>query len=240
MGQNLSTLARPSIVLPTSYLSELGGDLEYDKSLSSSRFLKTIKGRHRSGALVIKVFLKPDTSLSLRTLVRKLKSEKEELALIPNVLPYDRILETEKAGYLIRSWKHISLYDRISTRPFLKEVEKKWIVFQLLTALRDCREAKISHGDIKSENILLTTSLHLYLSDFAPFKPTYLPIDNPSDFSYFFDTSSRRACYIAPERFYAAGSEVAKKKAELEMGKRDGKVTEAMDVFSAGCVVMEL
>ena len=33
------------------------------------------------------------------------------------------------------------------------------------------------------------------------FKPTYLPEDNPAEFSYFFDTSRRRTCYIAPERF---------------------------------------
>ena len=29
----------------------------------------------------------------------------------------------------------------------------------------------------------------LLLTDFAPFKPTYLPEDNPADYSYFFDTS---------------------------------------------------
>lgn len=38
------------------------------------------------------------------------------------------------------------------------------------------------------------------LSDFASFKPTYLPEDNPADYTYFFDTSRRRTCYIAPER----------------------------------------
>jgi len=39
------------------------------------------------------------------------------------------------------------------------------------------------------------------LCDFASFKPTFLPEDNPADFSYFFDTSRRRTCYLAPERF---------------------------------------
>lgn len=39
------------------------------------------------------------------------------------------------------------------------------------------------------------------LTDFASFKPTHLPEDNPADFSYFFDTSRRRTCYIAPERW---------------------------------------
>jgi phosphoinositide-3-kinase regulatory subunit 4 len=138
-----------------------------------------------------------------------------------------------------------------STRPFLSIIEKRWISFQLLNALRDARNRKISHGDIKSSNILVTSWNWIYLSDFASFKPTYLPLDDPSDFSFFFDTSGRRTCYIAPERFYTAASNPdisAKKSASMMMesevgvgsGRRDGKVTEAMDVFSVGCVIAEL
>lgn len=67
-----------------------------------------------------------------------------------------------------------------------------------------------------------------------------MPEDDPTDFSFFFDTSGRRTCYLAPERFFVAGSEISKKKAELDFDKRDGKVTEAMDVFSLGCVIAEL
>lgn len=134
----------------------------------------------------------------------------------------------------------------ISTRPFLSMIEKRWIAFQLLNALRDARNRKISHGDIKSENILVTSWNWVYLSDFASYKPTYLPLDDPSDFSFFFDTSGRRTCYIAPERFYTetTNPEISAKKSKIAMeeneGKRDGKVTEAMDCFSAGCVIAEL
>lgn len=78
------------------------------------------------------------------------------------------------------------------------------------------------------------------MTDFASYKPTFLPLDDPAAFSYFFDTSGRRTCYIAPERFYAPGSEISKKKATLDFDKRDGKVTEPMDVFSMGCVIAEL
>lgn len=60
----------------------------------------------------------------------------------------------------------------------------------------------MAHGDIKSENVLITSDLTVVLTDFSyTFKPTYLPIDDPSDFSFFFDTSGRRTCYLAPERF---------------------------------------
>lgn len=54
-------------------------------------------------------------------------------------------------------------------------------------------------GDIKCENVLVTSWNWLYLSDFASFKPTYIPYDDPSDFSFFFDTGGKRLCYLAPE-----------------------------------------
>ncbi|THU97645.1 ARM repeat-containing protein [Dendrothele bispora CBS 962.96] len=229
-----------------SFISELGNDIVYEKSLGSSRFLKTVKCRHQNGYLVVKVFIKADPGVALRSYLRRLKVDREALQDIANVYNYQSFVETEKAGYITRQWIASNLYDRISTRPFLSTIEKKWIVFQLLTGLRDARNRKVSHGDIKSENILVTSWNWVYLSDFASYKPAYLPLDDPSDFSFFFDTSGRRTCYIAPERFFTAASnpEISAKKLRLAMedneGRRDGKVTEAMDCFSVGCVIAEL
>jgi phosphoinositide-3-kinase regulatory subunit 4 len=119
----------------------------------------------------------------------------------------------------------------MSTRPFLEDIEKKWLAFQLLCGIRDCHARDVFHGDIKTENTLVTSWNWLYLSDFSSsFKPTTLPEDNPADFSYFFDTAGRRTCYLAPERFLAAGEPTNPK----------AQITWAMDVFSAGCVIAEL
>ena len=120
--------------------------------------------------------------------------------------------------------------DKTSTRPFLEDIERKWLAFQLLCGLRDCHARNVYHGDIKTENILVTSWNWLYITDFSSsYKKTYLPEDNPADFSYYFDTSGRRTCYLAPERFLGAGD------------KDDGRgVTWAMDVFSVGCVIAEL
>ena len=65
--------------------------------------------------------------------------------------------------------------DRLSTRPFLSPVEKKWIVFQLFQAVSQCHEVGVCHGDIKSENVMVTSWTWITLTDFASFKPTYLP-----------------------------------------------------------------
>lgn len=61
----------------------------------------------------------------------------------------------------------------------------------------------LSAGDIKSENVMVTSWNWIFLTDLAPFKPTHLPEDNPADFNFFFQSARPRAtCYLAPERFY--------------------------------------
>jgi serine/threonine protein kinase len=48
-----------------------------------------------------------------------------------------------------------------------------------LHASLQVHEAGAVHGDIKAENVLLTSWGWAFLADFAPYKPTYLPADNP-------------------------------------------------------------
>lgn len=80
------------------------------------------------------------------------------------------------------------------------------MAYQLLDALVQCHSQGVCHGDIKSENALVTSWSWVFLADFASYKPTYLPVDNPADFSYFFDIAGERRCHVAPERFFEAKS----------------------------------
>lgn len=41
-------------------------------------------------------------------------------------------LETDKAAYLLRQYFFNNLHDRLSTRPFLSLVEKKWLAYQVI------------------------------------------------------------------------------------------------------------
>ena len=157
--------------------------------------------------------------------------ESETLKDIPNVFPFQRVIHTDRAIYLIRQWFLSSLYDRISTRPFLELVEKKWIAYQLLKGIEACHRRGVIHGDIKTENVMITSWTWAYLADLSSaYKCVSLPDDNPAYFSFFFDSSGRRTCYIAPERFFTPGKD----------GDRSRSLTEAMDVFSLGCVFVEL
>ncbi|KAE8348477.1 hypothetical protein BDV28DRAFT_143381 [Aspergillus coremiiformis] len=225
-GYSLTTLSAGSAGIDIPELS----DLTYEKSMGGGRFMKSIRARQQNGLVFVKVIMKPFPSMELEPYVKAIIRERKLLSDVPNALSYQRILETGTGGYLVRQYIHSSLYDRMSTRPFPEDIEKKWIAFQLLCALRDCHSLDVFHGDIKTENVLVTSWNWLYLSDFSSsFKLTFLPEDNPADFHFYFDTSGRRTCYLAPERFLEAGE-----KRESE------QVNWAMDIFSAGCVIAEL
>lgn len=224
MGAQLSTVA-PTVTVPIdAYISEIG-DLAWASDLGRARFLKTVKATHRDGYAVVKVFIKPSTLVDLGPMRAKIREQ--TLALIPvcNAIGWTRLLETERAGYLGRQFIKHNLYDRISTRPFLEPIEKKWIVFQMLRCLADTHKMGICHGDLKCENVLVNSWKWVYVVDWASYKPVKLPETDSSVFLFYFDTSQRRTCYVAPERFGADGPE---------------QLTPEMDIYSAGCVIAEL
>ena len=76
-----------------------------------------------------------------------------------------------------------------------------------------------------------------------PYNLSVLPQDNPADFSYFFDTSRRRTCYIAPERFVDSSwrnqaESVGSANIDLTDSEvKQGELTPAMDIFSVGLVI---
>ncbi|KAK6965246.1 phosphoinositide-3-kinase regulatory subunit 4, partial [Biomphalaria glabrata] len=243
MGNQLTGEA-PAIIYPVEhYLTDIP-HYEFDCSLGSTRFFKVVRARCKEGLVVVRIFVIQGSSvpLPLKEYQDRLDVIYKSLKNLPNCLPFQKHVKLDRAAFLIRQYIKYSLYDRLSTRPFLTLIEKRWIAFQLLCALNQCHKVQVCHGDIKAENILLTGWNWLLLTDFASFKPTSLPYDNPADFSYFFDTSRRRVCYIAPERFI--GRPPSEKNSDGSLDESQNKVykelTPAMDIFSAGCVIIEL
>eukprot|EP00850_Spirogloea_muscicola_P015320 SM000116S24241 [mRNA] locus=s116:231404:242857:- [translate_table: standard] len=236
VGITSAVLARTTQVSRSDYyLHELPSSVVYKEALASARFLKAVLAVHDEGLVVAKVYFKRSGEpLDLRVYERRLAEIRDLLLGVPqsHVWPFQCWLETDKAAYLLRQYFHSNLRDRLSTRPFLSAVEKKWLAFQLLIAVQQCHERSVCHGDIKCENVVVTSWSWAYLADFASFKPTYLPLDNPSDYSFFFDAGGRRRCYVAPERFYdPALQPIPPMEAPLEP---------AMDIFSLGCTMAEL
>lgn len=127
------------------------------------------------GLGVAKIFVITDPSLPLSSHKEKIKRLREKLRDNPSCLTYADVIITDKVAILIRQYIKYNLYDRLSTRPFLNLFEKKWITFQVLKCIDSIHKAQETHGDIKIENFLLTSSGWVLLTDFATYKPSYLP-----------------------------------------------------------------
>ncbi|CCD22933.1 ubiquitin-binding serine/threonine protein kinase VPS15 NDAI_0A07790 [Naumovozyma dairenensis CBS 421] len=238
MGAQLSLLAQtaPSIAI-FSYIDVLD-EVHYVSQLNSSRFLKTCKALDPNGEIIIKVFIKPKEDYNLKPILSRIETESQLLSPLPNVLNYSKIIESNRAAYMIRQHLKFNLYDRLSSRPYLQSLELKFIAFQLLQTINEIHNLGICHGDIKTENILVLSWNWILLTDFAAhLKPIYLPEDNPGEFSFYFDTSKRRSCYLAPERF---DNSKLFNDTTNEDTSSDHKLTMEMDIFSTGCCIAEL
>ncbi|CUM64298.1 uncharacterized protein PRCAT00001896001 [Priceomyces carsonii] len=251
MGVRLSLLAPSAPTVAISSYVDVIDNLKYIEVINNSRFLKTIKAIDIStgNLVVVKILIKPSDGLQTHSIHLQEVQEliaKESLLLcqLKSILPWHRIIETDRAGYLIRQLVKTNLYDRLSLRPFLEPIEKLFFVFQMLKIIESIHtHLHIHHGDLKLENFLVTSWNWLMLTDFAAYtKPTYIPEDNPNQFYFYFDTSDRRACYLAPERFYNSKKHTHPKQNINDNGAFSGKdqLTDSMDLFSLGCIIVEL
>jgi len=133
---------------------------------------------------------------------------------------------------MLRQFVCHNLTEKIRYLPqLLAPVEKQWLVFQLLQAASQVHSENFAHGDIKPENILVTSSSWLLLTDMHPYKPTFLFDDDLKLYNmYFGDMDNNKRCYLAPERWMSPGQPV----------NNQARLTPAMDIFSVGCVVAEI
>ena len=213
--------------------------------IGDSKFMKTFLMKADGQSMVVKVYFRlADEDLTaiqvqLHQLWLNISPTK-----YPNLLPHQMWISSRNKNkniptpvYLLRQYISSNLFDRSLTRPFLTEMEKLWLIYQMFLCLEICHEKGVVHGDVKPENFLITNSDFVVLTDFAPFKPTLIANDDPTDFQYFFDSSSRHSCYVAPERFVAS-AEIAKSQQDQNYKKRE--LLPAMDVFSLGCTIAEI
>lgn len=247
MGARLSLLAPSAPTVAVSSYVDILNSIQFLELINNSRFLKTIKAFDRNGGnlIIIKILIKSsdETNLiSLQQVTELIAKQCLLLSHFPNVLPWHKLIETDRGGYMIRQLIKTNLYDRLSIRPFLLPIEKSFIIFQMLMIIKKIHELQIYHGDLKLENFLITSWNWLLLSDFATYtKPVFIPEDNPNQFSFYFDNSARRVCYIAPERFYNSKQTSPPTQTIDNNGSFTGKdrLTLKMDLFSLGCAIAE-
>jgi WD40 repeat protein/serine/threonine protein kinase len=117
-------------------------------------------------------------------------------------LYYTTTKVTDRAVYLERPFVQYSLAERLQIRPFLDTHRRLFLIYQLFMAVHELHnEFGLSHGDLKLENVLLSSNGWLYITDVAPYKPVRVESFNPANFEFFFDGAESRVCTLAPERF---------------------------------------
>ena len=173
---------------------------------------------HSSSDVVIKVFVqRPDDRAqaaaintfqdALQMVEAQMRRYFKESPEAPcNLLFYT--LRSRHGGYCLlqRPYIHYSVAERLQMRPFWEPQQRLFACYQLLQALVQLHEGcKCTHGDLKPENVLLSTQDWLYIADFCPYKPPLLPTNNPANFEFFYDNSETRYCCCGPEKFTDKG-----------------------------------
>ena len=147
-------------------------------------------------------------------------------------------MKEANVGIISRQYIQYNLKQALYYLTCSSEIEKKWICFQLLQGLYQIHSKLKCHGDIKPENILVTSKFSVFFSDISVCdisvcKPVYLIIENLQLYNNFFYCNSvDRACYLAPERFVHNLEEVEKNNLN--------ELTQEMDIFSLGVVFAEI
>ena len=165
----------------------------------------------------------------------EIKNMYSNLESSPHVIPIIKLKQMKEAnaGIVIRQYIKYNLKHALYYLTLSSEIEKKWICFQLLQGLNQIHSKLKCHGDIKPENILISSKLSVFLSDISVYKPVYLIIENLQLYNnYFYSNSVDRACYLAPERFVHNLNGIDKNKIN-ELNKE-------MDIFSLGIVFAEI
>lgn len=245
MGNTLAALDPKTIKKFDAFLAKYPKLLNREL-LSDNKLFKTYSFLvEKETNIIMKVYFKrDDTSLKKHEISLNYMRQFFNLNIYPNILPYTKIMEESYFIALIRPKVSSTLQQRIQALPTLNHVEKTWIVFQLITAVYNLHANGFYHGALTSNNVLLTTWLHVFLADFAWFAPNYIYEDLLDDISFYYPSSLRR-CNLAPEKLISRSSkESASVQRTHENIKEISEETliqlKKMDIFSLGCIIAEI
>ena len=204
-----------------------------------------VNNNYDNSTLILKIFPKADFDpliynkmknklQEIKNKIDKKKVKSNSYNKFYNISPILKLEDKQRAGIIIRQNFFIDLRERIYTLPYLTKIEKIWIIFQFFYGIYQLHLSGIYHGDLKIENILLTSNNSVFITDISPYKPAYIQIDDIGSYTCYFENANDKnfkSCYLAPERI------VDKEEFQL---KNIYELTPSMDVFSAGIIFAEL
>lgn len=148
------------------------------------------------------------------------------------ILNYSTITVSDRYAFLMRPKMQYTLPQRLEEYPRLEEIEKRWVVFQIFSAIMSLHSISLVHGSLNPDNIFCDWNVRVNVGDMAPFKPTQIRADKANIYHHYFSTSTRNGCYLAPEQVYT------------DYFVLDALVfnnpTFSADLFAIGCIIYYL
>ena len=112
--------------------------------------------------LVFKILpMKKDNKLNYFQDFNNIKKQFSDIKSTPNILPLlaiENLKEPNNGIIVMRQYIKYTLNDIQYHLHCISEIEKKWICFQLLQGLNQIHSKYKCHGDIKPNNILITSN----------------------------------------------------------------------------------
>ena len=226
MGNQLSSSqSREEInrlLLNNEYFTQEGDPIEYNKIFTVVK-LSPDSQNLILGKMHVKV---KDLDINIyKSKFEDLKAKLENRALSHCLI--SSCWDNSRFVIILRQYCEMTLRKKLIRPPFLNRIEKIWIIYQCLIAVQELHENRICHGDIKTENFLVTSWNWVFLSDIGfYYKPDNLAEGDLTSYHLFFSSTERNACYLPPEKFTAPGCQ--------------RELRAEMDVFSLGCVIAEI
>ncbi|XP_054276561.1 mitogen-activated protein kinase 15 [Macrosteles quadrilineatus] len=151
----------------------------------------------------------------------------QEFSSHPNIIKLHNVHRAlnNKDIYLIFEYMETDLHNIIEKGNILKDIHRRYIVYQLLKAIKYIHSGNVIHRDLKPSNILLNSHCHCKVADFGLARSVLqlsshagqIPVD-PSLTDY---VATR--WYRAPEILVAAK-----------------RYTKGIDMWSIGCILAEM
>ncbi|XP_017064036.1 extracellular signal-regulated kinase 7 isoform X2 [Drosophila eugracilis] len=146
----------------------------------------------------------------------------------PNII---RLLDVYKAGnnldfYLVFEFMESDLHNVIKKGDVLKDIHKRFVMYQLINAIKYMHSGNVIHRDLKPSNILIDSKCRLKVADFGLARTLFTKRKNEMDDM---DNDGMLTDYVAT-RWYRAP--------EILVASRN--YTKGIDMWGLGCVLGEM